>query len=67
MSIILKEWLPLVILGFNAAMFIVIKFNDMIHMSNSMKELKVSLKEMDKKLDNHSERISCLEGKIKVS
>lgn len=62
-----KEWLPLIILGFNAALFIIIKFNDLTHLGKSINEIKESLKEIDKKLDYNAERISTIEGKCKAN
>ena len=63
MIAIIKEYLPLIVLGFNVAMFIVIKFNDMHHLQLRFDELKKSIDNMDKKLDSNGERISKIEGK----
>jgi hypothetical protein len=60
---IIKEWLPLVIVGFNAAMFIVIKFNDMSHIDKRLQELIKRFDDVDKKLDKTSERLALTEGK----
>jgi len=53
----------LFIAGANCAIFIIIKFNDMKHISDSIVEIKSTLSVIDKKLDNTSERISKQEGK----
>jgi prefoldin subunit 5 len=58
-----KEYLPLIILGFNVAMFVIIKFNDMHHLQLRFDELKKSIEKIDKKLDDNAERISKIEGK----
>jgi len=49
--------------GANVAIFCVIKFNDLSHLQKSQEEIKNTLSNMDKKLDNNSERISKIEGK----
>ncbi len=59
--------ISLLIAGFNAAIFVVIKFNDMVHLDKNLQEIKDSLKELDKKLDNNAERISAIEGKCKAT
>jgi len=53
----------LFIAGANCAIFIIIKFNDMKHISISITEIKSTLLTIDKKLDNTSERLSKQEGK----
>ncbi len=64
-------WIPILIslflTGFNAAIFIVIKFNDLRHLGKSLDEVKDTLKEITKKLDNNAERISAQEGKCKAT
>jgi hypothetical protein len=67
MIAIIKEYFPLVVLGFNVAMFIVIKFNDMHHLQLRFDELKKSIESIDKKLDSTSERISKIEGKCSAN
>jgi len=67
MNIIFKEYLPLIVLGFNVAMFIIIKFNDMHHLQLRFDELAKTIKDMDKKLDLTSERIANIEGKCKAT
>jgi len=44
---------------------ILIKFNDLKHLSISVNELKEGQKSIDKKLYNHAQRISKIEGKDK--
>lgn len=53
--------------GANAAFFIVMKFNDLVHLEKKVNELISLIKDMDKKLDDKSERISKLEGKCKAN
>jgi prefoldin subunit 5 len=67
MITIIKEYLPLIVLGFNVAMFVVIKFNDMHHLQLRFDELKKSIENMDKKLDLNAERISKIEGTCKAN
>ena len=42
---------------------VLIKFNDLKHLGLNVKELKEGQKDINKKLYNHAERISKLEGK----
>jgi hypothetical protein len=67
MNIIIKEYLPLVVLGFNAALFIVIKFNDMHHLQLRFDELIKKIDGIDKKLDKDSERIANMEGRCRAN
>ena len=67
MDIIIREYLSLIILGFNVAMFVVIKFNDMRHLQLRFDELIKKIEDIDKKLDNNAERISTIEGKCKAN
>jgi prefoldin subunit 5 len=67
MITIIKEYLPLVVLGFNVAMFIVIKFNDMHHLQLRFDELKKCIEKMDEKLDKNAEKIAGIEGKCKAN
>ena len=48
--------------GFNAAIFIVIKFNDLKHLESSISEIKSMIRDYGKKLDNNVERIAKIEG-----
>ena len=63
LSSILKEWIPLAVMGFNVAMFVVIKFNDMSHIDKRLQELIKRFDDVDKKLDKTSERLALTEGK----
>ena len=63
----IKEYLPLVVLGFNAALFLVIKFNDMHHLQLRFDELIKKIDGIDKKLDKDSERIAKIEGKCSAN
>ncbi len=67
MNAIIKEYLPLIVLGFNVAMFIIIKFNDMHHLQKRFDELMERVEQMDKKLDNSLERVATIEGKCKAN
>jgi hypothetical protein len=67
MIAIIKEYLPLIVLGFNVAMFIVIKFNDMHHLQLRFDELVKKLDGIDKKLDSDSERIANMEGRCSAN
>lgn len=67
MLTIIKEYLPLVVLGFNVALFVVIKFNDMHHLQLRFDELNTKIDGIDKKLDDTSERIATIEGKCKAN
>lgn len=53
----------LLLAGFNAAIFCVIKFNDLKHLETSVRELTDTLKETNNKLDGTAERIAKIEGK----
>jgi len=61
------KWIPsligLFIAGFNAAIFCVIKFNDLKHVEKNLQSLTDVLKKLDEKLDKNSERIAKIEGK----
>jgi hypothetical protein len=56
----------LLLAGFNAAIFIVVKFNDLKHQEDSLKRIEEKLDKMDVKIDSQGERIACLEGKMKT-
>lgn len=60
---LIKEWLPLIILGFNVGIFIVIKFNDMKHIEAAVNEIKECVEEIRKENNKQGERISKIEGK----
>ena len=57
----------LLLAGFNAAIFVIIKFNDLKHLENSVKELVATLKETNKTLMNNGERLATLEGRCKAN
>jgi len=57
----------LFIAGANCAIFMVIKFNDMRHLSDDIKEIKESLSCIDKKLYTNAEKIGMIEGKCKAN
>jgi len=63
----ITQWITigisLLVIGFNTAMFVVIKFNDMKHIQKKLDYLCDEFKLMDKKLDSNSERIAKIEGK----
>ena len=63
----LLRWIPsllgLFIAGFNAAIFIVVKFNDLRHLESSVKELVSILRETNKTLNHNGERLATLEGR----
>ena len=61
---LIKVWLPLIILGFNVAMMIVIKFNDLAHLSKSVTNMENKLEKMSEGCIKHAERIAKIEGKI---
>jgi hypothetical protein len=67
MIAIIKEYLPLIVLGFNVAMFVVIKFNDMHHLQLRFDELIKKIDGIDKKLDKDSERIANMEGRCRAN
>jgi len=59
--------ISLLIAGFNCAMFIVIKFNDMAHMAKAMDELKNLVNGLYSKIDKYGERISTIEGRCEAN
>jgi phage regulator Rha-like protein len=68
------EWLgavgvvtSLVVLGFNVAMFIVIKFNDFAHMEKALSEIKAKQEVQNTKLDAIAERTASIEGTCKIA
>lgn len=67
MSIELLRWIPsilgLFIAGFNTAIFIIVKFNDLKHLESSVRELVETLKETNKTLYTNGERLAKLEGR----
>jgi hypothetical protein len=71
MLIELLQWIPtligLFIAGANCAIFVIIKFNDLVHLNEKLSEVADQLKEMDKKLDKNVERIAKIEGKCSAN
>ncbi len=65
LSVLLSVGVTLLITGFNAAMFVVVKFNDLKHQELSLKRIEEKLEAIDKKVDIQGERIACLEGRLK--
>jgi len=59
--------LNLLFAGFNVAIFCVIKFNDLTHLTKRVEELKNSIDCIDKKLFKFAERLSTIEGKCSVN
>jgi hypothetical protein len=59
--------ISVVVTLFNAAMFLIIRCNDLKHLEISVKDLKATVEKTGDKLDSLSERISSMEGKLSVS
>jgi len=57
----------LILAGFNAAIFMIIKFNDLKHLTSSVDEIKKSIDSLDKKMVIDGERIAKIEGKCSVN
>ncbi len=57
----------LFIAGANCAIFIIIKFNDIKHIAEDIKEIKNALSCIDKKLYTNAEKIGVIEGKCKAN
>ena len=55
----------LLIAGANYAIFIIIKFNDMKHIADDIKEIKEDLKCFRDKFIRLDERVSTIEGRLK--
>ena len=60
---IVKEWLPLIVIGFNVAMFIIIKFNDMKHLELAIQRIEDCVKKITEESCKNGERIAKIEGK----
>jgi hypothetical protein len=71
MPIEILKWIPslitLFLAGFNAAIFIIIKFSDLRHLENSVRDLTDTLKETNKSLINNGERLATLEGRCRAN
>jgi peptidoglycan hydrolase CwlO-like protein len=50
--------------GVNAAIFAIIKFNDLKHMQESLQRIEKKQTDMEEKLDSVAERVSKVEGRI---
>lgn len=59
--------ISIVVTLFNAAMFLIIRCNDLKHLELSVKDFKDILKGHGEKVDALGQRISCMEGKLSVS
>jgi hypothetical protein len=57
----------LILAGFNAAIWLVVKFNDMAHIEKNQKEQKDTLLRIENKIDIHGERIAKIEGTCKAN
>jgi len=55
--------LTLFVLGFNAAFFIIIKFNDLVHLGKDMLEIKTDIKTILNKQEDLNLRITKQETK----
>lgn len=55
--------LSVFITGFNAALFCVVKFNDLAHLAKDVTEIKNSIKEIEKSMVSAIERVAKIEGK----
>jgi len=59
--------ITLLLTGFNAAIFCVIKFNDLHHLETAVKEIKDSIKCIEKKLYENAAEIGEIQGKCKAN
>ena len=57
--------ISLIVIGFNCAMFIVIKFNDMKHLAKDVSEIKNDVKSLLENQHNLDRRVVRLETRIK--
>jgi hypothetical protein len=57
----------LFIAGANCAIFVIIKFNDIKHISEDIREIKNSISCIDKKLYTNAEKIGEIEGRCKAN
>lgn len=55
-----------IIMLINVAMFVAIKFNDLKHLTISVKELKGSIEKQGDKIELLTGRISRIEGKLEI-
>ena len=67
----IPQWISigigLIVLGFNAAMFIVIKFNDMKHLETTLNSLDKKFDCIDRKIVDSLQRISTIEGRCEAN
>ncbi len=65
------QWIGILItavtVGFNAAMFVVIKFNDMKHLEETLRRLESKFDCLEKKNIDALQRISTIEGTCKAN
>jgi len=68
------SWVPMASLGLNVLVllvsvvgFIKITRNDLVHLEKDVKDMKNTLSNIDKKLDDNAERIATIEGKCSAN
>ena len=59
--------ISLLVTGFNAAIFCVVKFNDLQHLTKKVDELKVSIDCLTKKMFTSAEKIAEIDGRCKAN
>lgn len=64
---LLSSLVALFLAGANVAIFCVVKFNDMKHIAEDLREIKASIACIDKKLYIGAEKIGVIEGKCKAN
>jgi hypothetical protein len=64
---ILGVAVTLILSGANAAFFLIMKFNDFVHLEKRVVEILNKIDAIDKKLDDKSERLAQIEGKCKAN
>lgn len=64
---IIRDWLPLFLAGGNVMIFVIMKFNDLKHLDEDMKEIKKSLMKIDDAVCKVGERTASIEGKCKAN
>lgn len=57
----------LIFTGFNAALWLVVKFNDMKHMADDLKEIKGGVKNIQDIQKHDGERLATIEGRCKAN
>jgi hypothetical protein len=58
--------ISLLVLGFNSAMFIILKFNDMVHLGHDVKEIKDDVKTLILSSQKQEVRLATQEEHCKV-